>query len=200
MDLVSGFGVLLHSVWLLPLLAVLIAVDGPLPVLPSETLLMSATAVAAAAHDVPILVGLFLVALVGSVVGDLLVFGLGRGSSRLLRRAGHECAVSRWVRRHLLLRPGVALMGARFVPGGRLVSTAAAGRCGLALPRFLRCSLASSTAWAIYMLSLGLLLGPLTGGEPVLTLLAGGLLAVLTAGTFALVSRVRGGRPVAAAA
>jgi membrane-associated protein len=195
MDIVSGYGMLLHSVWLLPLLVVLITVDGPLPVLPSETLLMSATAVAAGTRNLPVLVALFLVAVLGSALGDLLVFGLGRGSSRLLRRTtGYECA--RWVRRHVVHRPGVALVGARFLPGGRLISTAAAGRFGLALPRFLRWSFASSTAWATYVLGIGLLLGPLTGGEPMLSLLAGGVIALLTAAGFAVARQVRGRRVV----
>jgi membrane-associated protein len=191
-DLSAGYGLLLDSVWLLPLLAVLIAVDGPFPVLPSETLLISASAVAFGAHDVPVLVGLFLAAVVGSAVGDLLVFGLGRGSHRVLpRAAGRECALSRWVRRHVLRRPGVALVGARFVPGGRLISTAAAGRFGLTTARFLLWSLASSAAWAGYILVVGLLLGPITGGEPLLSLLAGAVIAVLTGLAFAVARRVR---------
>jgi membrane-associated protein len=38
---------LLQSGWLLPALALLVALDGPFPVLPSEPLLMTASAVAA---------------------------------------------------------------------------------------------------------------------------------------------------------
>lgn len=191
-DVIAFCEAILHSVWLLPSLMVMIGVDGPFPVLPSETLLMSASAAAFGRHDAVAVMGLFGAALVGSVVGDLLVFGLGRSSHRLLARTVDvECGLSRWVQRHLAVRPGAALVGARFVPGGRLVSTAAAGRFGLSLRRFLPWSIASSAAWSIYMLAIGMLLGPLTGGNPLLSLLAGAVMAVLTAGAFAIVTRVR---------
>ena len=78
MDLVRLFDACLHSLWLLPVLTVMIAADGPVPVLPSETILMSAAAAAFGTHDVRGIVGLFAVALVGSMAGDLLTFWLGR--------------------------------------------------------------------------------------------------------------------------
>ncbi|MGH3615240.1 MAG: DedA family protein [Pseudonocardia sp.] len=194
-DVEIVFGAVLHSIWLLPVLAVLIAIDGPLPVLPSETLLMSAFAVAFVEQDGVAVLGFFLAALVGSVIGDLAVFGLGRSSNRMLADSFSmgrvDYGLSTWVRRHLLGNPGFTLVGARFVPGGRLVSTAAAGRYGLGLLRFLPWSVASSAAWSIYMLLVGLLLGPLSGGSPLLALLAGVVMAILTAGAFALIGVVR---------
>ncbi len=190
MDLVSGYGVLMDSLWLIPLLTVMIAIDAPFPVLPSETLLMSASALAFGEHNTFAVLALFLAALIGSAAGDLVTFGLGRSSHRVFSRSVDAgCALAGWVRRHLHLRPGVALIGARFVPGGRLVSTAAAGRYGLPLRRFLPWSLASSAAWSAYMLLIGLLLGPLTGGSPLLSLLAGAVMAALTAGGFGLARR-----------
>ena len=202
-DLVRLFDTCLHSLWLLPVLAVMIAADGPLPVLPSETVLMSAAAAAFGIHDVRGIVGLFAAALVGSVAGDLLVFCLGRSSNRLLPAAAHaDCGLAHWVRANLFRRPVVALVGARMLPGGRLVSTAAAGRVSLPLRRFLPGSLVSSAAWSAYMLTVSMLLGPLVGGNPLLSLAAGTVMAVLTAGGFAVVQRVRGRRrratPVAA--
>jgi membrane protein DedA with SNARE-associated domain len=174
----------------------MIGADGPFPVLPSETLLMSASAVAFGRSDGRAVAGLFVAALIGSVLGDLVVFGLGRSSHRLLAHAaGVDCGLSLWVHRHLVLRPGVALVGARFVPGGRLLSTAAAGRFGLSLRRFLPWSVASSAAWSCYMLAIGMALGPLTGGNPLLGLLAGAVMAVVTVGVFAVVARIRRRRP-----
>ncbi len=192
MDLVGVCNAALHSVWLLPMLVVLIAADGPVPMLPSETLLMSASAVRFGEHGAGAVLGLFLVAILGSVLGDLLVFGLGRSSHRFLARSfDANCGLSAWVRQHLLLRPGIALVGARFVPGGRLVSCAAAGLYGLPLHRFLPWTVISSVAWSVYMLMIGMALGPLTGGNPLLSLLAGAVMAVLTAGAFALARLVR---------
>jgi membrane protein DedA with SNARE-associated domain len=191
-DVFAVCDAVLHSSWLLPLLVVLIAVDAPFPVLPSETLLMTAAAMAFGSHDAGLVVWLFVASLVGSVLGDLVVFWLGRCSHRLLGRAVDvECGLSGWVRMHLLQRPGIALVGARFMPGGRLVSTAAAGRYGLPLRRFLPWTAASSAAWAVYMLLIGLALGPITGGSPLLSLLAGVAMAVLTGLGFAVGGRVR---------
>jgi membrane-associated protein len=141
-------------------------------------------------HDLLAVVGLFLAAVAGSVLGDLLVFALGRSSHELVARSCHG-GLALWVRRHLVRRPGVALVGARFVPGGRLVSTAAAGRFGLSLRPFLLWSLASSAVWSGYMLAVGILLGPLTGGNPLLSLAAGLVMATATAAGFALAARLR---------
>ena len=194
-DLPSVFGAVLHSVWLLPVLMVLIAADGPFPILPTETLLMSAWVLAVGERDVSTVIALFLVAVVGSVFGDLAVFGLGRTSTRVLGRAAHApSALATWVRHHMLSRPGLALIGARFVPAGRLVSTAAAGRIGLSVRRFVPWSAVSSTLWAAYMLVVGLALGPLTGGSPLLAFLAGIVMAIVTAGGFALIRWLRARR------
>jgi membrane-associated protein len=189
----------MHSSWLLPLLVVMIAVDAPFPILPSETILMSAATTAFGGGDVGMVVGLFVAALTGSVLGDAAVFWLGRCSHRLLSRTvDTEHEVAAWVRRHMLRRPGIALVGARFVPGGRLLSTAAAGRFGLPVSRFLPWSIASSAAWSVYMLLIGLALGPVTGGDPLLSLCAGVAMALVTAAGFALVARLRRNRVAAA--
>lgn len=179
---------LLHSGWLLPALALLVALDGPFPVVPSEPLLMTASAVAIGAQDVPMAVGLLAAAFAGSVVGDHLMFVLGRSSRRVARPSGG--GIERWVGLNIVRRPAATIVGARFVPAGRLVSTTAAGRYGLTLRRFLPCSLVSSALWAAYMMGVGLLLGPLTAGDPLRALLAGITLGAVTAGAFALHGRV----------
>jgi membrane-associated protein len=180
---------LLHTGWLLPALALLVALDGPFPVLPSEPLLMTASAAAIGAHDVPMVMGLLAAAFAGSVAGDHLMFALGRTSRRLVRPG--QGGIARWVRRNIVRRPAVTIVGARFVPAGRLVSTTAAGRYGLSPRRFLPCSLASSALWAGYMMGVGLLLGPFTAGDPLRGLMAGIALGALTAGAFTLVDRLR---------
>ncbi len=196
MDVVAGVGAIVASVWLLPVLVAMIAVDGPFPVFPSETLLMTAVAMAFAAADRSAVLALFAAAVLGSVLGDLFVFALGRSSPRLVARSD-EGRTASWVRRHLLRRPGMVLVGARFVPGGRLVSTAAAGRFGLGRRRFLLWSSISSAAWALYMVAMGRVLEPMTGGDPLLCVLGGAVLAVLTGGLFALAGRLSARPPVA---
>jgi membrane-associated protein len=199
LDVLTVCDAVLRSSWLLPILVVMIAVDAPFPILPSETILMSAATTAFGGGDLGMVFGLFIAALAGSVLGDAVVFWLGRCSHKLLSRTvDTEYEVSAWVRKHMLLRPGIALVGARFVPGGRLVSTAAAGRFGLPVRRFVPWTIASSAAWSVYMLLVGLALGPVTGGDPLLSLFAGVAMAVATAAGFALVSKLRRSRvPVA---
>lgn len=184
-------GAVLHSTWLLPVLALMIAVDGPLPMLPSETLLLTALALGLAERDVAMLVGLFLAAVVGSIAGDLAVFGLGRTSRRIVRATEGECRTTRWVRRNVLTKPGVTLVGARFIPAGRLVSTAAAGRFGLAVPTFVPWSVVSSASWSLYMLLIAAVINPIADGRPVSALLAGIGAGILTAAAFAGVKLVQ---------
>lgn len=192
MDVVTLFGLALHSAWLMPVLAVMVAVDGPIPILPSETLLLTALAVALAERDVATLAGLFLAAVLGSIVGDLIVFSLGRSSRRIFAQsAGNEHQLARWVRCNVLGRPGVTMVGARFVPGGRLVSTAAAGRFGLPLSVFVPWSVVSSVAWSVYMTLLAMLINPLTDGSPLAALLAGTAVALFTAAGFAAAKILR---------
>jgi membrane-associated protein len=183
---------LLHTGWLVPVLALLVALDGPFPVVPSEPLLMTASAVAVGAQDVGLAVALLAAAFAGSVAGDHLLFVLGRTSRRVA--APGDGGIAGWVRRNIGRRPAATIVGARFVPAGRLVSTTAAGRYGVSLCRFLPCSLASSALWSAYMMGVGLLLGPLTGGDPLRGLVAGMVMGGLTAGTFALVNRLRSRR------
>ena len=195
MDPVTLLAAVLHSVWLLPVLVVLIALDGPIPMLPSEMLLMSAVAAASGAHDRAALLGLFLTALGGSVLGDLLVFRVGRSSHRLLERAASRGgSIGTWVRATVLDRPVLTLVGARFVPGGRLLSTAAAGGLGVPPRRFAVATVLSSSMWAGYMLTAGIALGPLVGGNPLLSVAAGLTMAAITGGGYTLVSRIRAAR------
>lgn len=182
--------VLLHSGWLVPALAALVAVDGPFPIVPSEPLLMSASVLAFGTGDLPVVLALFAAALVGSLVGDIVMFALGRSSRRLTRENG----LTRWVCANVVRRTGMTLVGARFLPAGRLVSTVAAGRYGVPVGRFLPWSLASSVVWSVYILSFGLVLGPLTHGDPLRSMAAGMCTAVMTAGLFGLVGRLRARR------
>jgi membrane protein DedA with SNARE-associated domain len=190
--LTAAFDAVLHSVWLLPVLTFLIAIDGPLPVLPSETLLTVAAAAGFGTGDLVGIAGLFTAAVVGSMLGDMLVYSLGRSSNRVLRGAGtKDDGLGAWVRRNLYTRPIVACVGARLIPGGRLVSTAACGRVKLPMRMFLPATAVSSAVWSVYMLLVGAVLGPITKGNPILCLLAGIGMAGVTAGGFEIARRVR---------
>ena len=169
-------GEVLDGGWLLPLLALAVLADGPLPFLPSEPLLLSSVAWAGGAGYGGRIAAVAAAAFVGSVVGDAVLYVLGRSSHRFLR--GRRDGT--WVRRHLHRRPVLTLVAVRFLPGGRLVSVAAAGRVRLGVRRFVPATLTSSAVWCGYMTGMGLLIAPLTRGDPLWSLLAGlGMAAVI---------------------
>lgn len=181
---------LLHSSALLPVLAVLVLMDAPFPMVPSEPALMSAYGLAVGEHAWLLVAGLFGTALVGAVSGDLVMWRLGRCT----RRVPADNTLTRWVAANVEHRPGAVLIGARFLPGGRLVSTLAAGRFGMPLRRFLPWSLLTSAVWALYMLLAGLVLAPFIDGDPVRGIVAGLAMAAAVGGLVALVRRVRAWR------
>lgn len=182
----------LASPWLLGVLLVAVVLDGPCPFVPSEPLLFAAAARATGVGDVPMLLGLVGAALVGSLLGDLLIYGVSRSSRRLVPEGQNR--VSRWVHRHVHRRPVVALAAVRVVPGGRLVSVAAAGRTGLDFRRFVPATLTSSALWTVWMLGLGIALGGVTGGDPLISLGASLLLGLSVAGLASVAERLHRAR------
>lgn len=177
---------LLHSPLLLPVLAVLVLLDAPFPMVPSEAALMSAFGLAAATHEWWLVAGLVLTAFVGAVSGDVLMWRLGRTTRKL-----PDIALTAWISATVRERPGAVLVGARFVPMGRLVSTAAAGRAGVPFARFLPWAAVTSLAWSVYMLLAGLVIAPLVGGDPIRAFLAGLVMAALLGGLAATVRWVK---------
>jgi membrane protein DedA with SNARE-associated domain len=169
---VIDIAAVLSSVWLLPMLALMVTADGPLPVLPSEALIMIATSSAMSRAATDALVALFLAITVASMAGDALNYGIGKWSRRMpaadLTAGGR---VGR-IRERLVRRPGAALVVARFIPGGRLVSTVGAGRAGVPFSLFVPWTVVSSSLWAVYMMSLGVGIGAMTLGNPWVSLAA----------------------------
>jgi membrane-associated protein len=168
----------LASPWMLPLLTLAVAADGPFPPLPSEPVLFSAAASATADQDLGRLAALFAAAMVGSVLGDLLLYGLGRSSHRIVRpgrrvRNARETDIAARVNRHLHRRPVTVLAAVRLLPGGRLVSVTAAGRARVPFATALAAIAVASVVWTVYMTGIGVVIGPFTGGDPLLSLLVG---------------------------
>ncbi|GAA1848147.1 hypothetical protein GCM10009772_26900 [Pseudonocardia alni subsp. carboxydivorans] len=192
-------GYLLQSPWLVPLLAVAVMCDGPFPFLPSEPVLFSATAAALADGDRWRIVALFGAAVVGSLLGDAVLYGAGRSSHSVVRGARRGDGTGAWVRRHLHRRPVAALVATRLLPGGRLASVSAAGRVRLPLRAFLPATVASALVWSTWMTGIGVLVGPITRGDPLMSVLAGVVLAALVASAAAAAKALlRLRRPVVA--
>jgi len=177
---------LLHSPLLLPALAVLVLLDAPFPMVPSEAALMSAFGLAAAAHQWWLVAGLVLTAFAGAVVGDMFMWRVGRTTRTL-----PDIAMTAWISATVRERPGAVIVGARFVPMGRLVSTAAAGRAGVPFTRFVPWAAVTSLVWSLYMLLAGLVIAPLVGGDPIRAFIAGLVMAALLGGLAAAVRWVK---------
>lgn len=200
MDVATVCATVVHSPWLPLALVVLVAADGPFPMVPSETILMTAYATAFGTGNLLVVGELAAAALLGCLLGDLIVYTFGRSTTRLLaRHVDRAGPVAARVSTTMLHRPVVALVAARFVPSGRLLSTAIAGRVGVPLRRFVPGSLTSSSLWGAYMMVAGLLLGPVVGDNPLIGLAVGAGMAVVTGSAFGTVCKVRSARKASAA-
>lgn len=152
--------------WFHPLTALLVALDAPVPPVPSEILVIGSGSLALAGR-----VSLWasvLAAWLGCWAGDIGLYALFRhGLARRLDR----WAWGRWVHRgirSLLVKAGPAtglagLFVLRFVSGGRTASMAAAGMAGIRWPVFLWLSGLGSLTWSVYMVGLGWVSGQTTG-------------------------------------
>lgn len=152
--------------WFHPLTALLVALDAPIPPVPSELLVIGSGALAqlGSVGLVPSLVATWL----GCWAGDAGLYALFRYRlTGLLDRASWGQRIHRGILR-LLDKAGPApgyasLFVLRFVSGGRTASMAAAGIAGIPWRPFLALSGTGSAVWSVYMVGLGWFTGGATG-------------------------------------
>ena len=126
---------LLSTPWSYLVMVGVAALDAVVPVFPSETLAITG-GVLAALGDLSL--GLMIVsAAIGAFVGDSTAYALGRtlgtrARDRLLRGERAQRAL-RWAERQLDERGWYLVLVARFVPGGRTVTTLTAACCASGL-------------------------------------------------------------------
>lgn len=157
-----------ESWWLMPATLLMIVIDGLLPLIPSEALVMGLTALSPAERR-PNLLMLGFVAALGAILGDNLAFFVGRtfGLERWRRRPRMTAALD-GARRAFDARPATVILTGRFVPVGRVAVYLTAGASGFSHRRFLPISILGGSVWAAYMLGLGLLAGAWVEGNPLL--------------------------------
>jgi membrane protein DedA with SNARE-associated domain len=140
------------SGWAYAAVLVLALVDAVLPVVPSETAVITAGLVAASGRLSLALV--VLSAAVGAVLGDNLAYAIGHryGGAISDRFFAGEKSRGRLehAKRHLAQRGGELIMVARFVPGGRAAVTLTAGLTRYSWRRFVAYDLAAGLLWAGY--------------------------------------------------
>lgn len=182
-DLLNDFILTAASSPWLPLVLFAVAVlDAVFPPVPSETVLIAAAAAAVASGDLTMVPLLALVAVLGAVLGDNLTYLLGRkaGIDRFarLRRPRIATAIDRAGR--ALRNNGAGLIiGARYIPVGRVAVNLSAGALGYPWRRFLPISIIAAIAWAAYSTAIGTLAGQWLEESPVLAAALGVVAALI---------------------
>jgi membrane-associated protein len=158
------------SPWVYVILFAVVALDAIFPPMPSESVLVALAAVAVSA-GVPTLLLLVVVAGVGAMAGDNLAYLIGRSLGlerfRWMKRPRIQKLVIR-SRRELDRRAGTLVLGARFVPVGRVVVNMVAGATRFPQARFARLTAVSGMLWSLYSVFIGAIAGAWIHGNPVL--------------------------------
>lgn len=175
---------LMSSPWIYVALFSFAALDAFFPVVPSETLVITAGVFAAGGH--PELATVIAVAALGAFVGDHVSYLIGRRVGHVLLRRirpgtkRHEAFT--WAQNALVERGGVLLVAARYVPGGRTAATMTMGTIGFR-PRSFTCFTALAAAmWGVYCALVGYVGGKAFETDPIKGVLLGiGIALVITA-------------------
>ena len=151
-DAVSG------SSWTYVLVFAIAMLDAFFPLVPSETVAITA-GVLAGAGDLNVFI-VILAAAGGAFVGDNISFGLGHffGKRTVDRFFSGEKAQKRlqWAEKQLEQRGGYIIVVARFIPGGRTATTFTAGYVqDFPWHRFLRYDALAAAIWGSYTVLLG---------------------------------------------
>ena len=145
------------SGWAYAVVFLVAVLDALVPVVPSETLVITAGVVAAAGHlSLPLIIP---AAAVGAFLGDNSAYLIGRRFGRRARDRFFSGEKARkridWAQRQLSLRGGELIVVGRFIPGGRTAVTLSAGMLRFPWLRFALFDAAAAIGWALYASLLG---------------------------------------------
>jgi membrane-associated protein len=145
------------SGWAYAVIFAFALLDAIVPVVPSETSVITAGVVAAAGSLSLALV--VISASAGAVAGDNIAYLIGRrfGEPAIRRFGSGRKTRERlaWARRQLSQRGGQLILVGRFIPGGRTVVTVSAGMLRYPWPRFAAVDAVAGVGWALYAALLG---------------------------------------------
>ncbi|WP_260405996.1 DedA family protein [Microbacterium sp. G2-8] len=169
------------SPWLFAIVFALAALDGLLPPVPSETVVVGAAALSASTGS-PDWALLGIAAAAGAFTGDNLTYALGRaiGTTRFrwMRTARGRAAIA--VAQRGLARGGASsIFIARYIPVGRVAVNLTAGATRYSRSRFLLLSLGAAVTWAAYSVAVGWFAGSLVEEHPLLGVAIGVALAII---------------------
>ncbi|MFF7292720.1 DedA family protein [Microbacterium sp. NPDC008134] len=169
------------SPWLVLALFAVTVIDGFFPPVPSETVLVAAAAASVSGGGTNLLL-LGIIAAVGAALGDNIAFLLGRriGTTRArwMRRPRVRAAFAR-AEQALETRSAALILGARYIPVGRVAVNMTAGAVRFPWRRFLPLSLVAGASWSALSLAIGLLAGSWIKDQPLLSAGVGIVIALL---------------------
>ena len=181
--------------WTYPLITAVTAFDAVLPIIPSETIIITSAVVAANGGLSVILI--VLAAAIGAFLGDTMSYSLGRKVGDPAARRLFKSEKSRerldWARRTVHEHGPVMVLAGRFVPGGRTAVTFASGTVHWDYGRFAAADAPAALLWAIYVTMLGYLFGSAFQDEVWPSILVSLGVAALVAGVGEVIRRVRSG-------
>ncbi|MDG4832327.1 VTT domain-containing protein [Solwaraspora sp. WMMD1047] len=180
---------LLSSPWLYIIIFAAVAIDGFIPVLPTEVAVIGLSALSAT--DSPNLVALAAAVVAGGIAGDRVSYLLGRKAGGRVTD-GNLAMVKEKAERALMRYGAVVILVGRFLPYGRTSTALAAGAMSVPLGRFRLFTALASAAWAVYAIGLGLLGGATFADSPLLGAGSAMVLGVVLTGVFALREKWRG--------
>ena len=190
---------LMASPWLLLLVLVLAVGDSLVPMVPAETVVLTAGTFAVTGSPSAAL--LVVAAWAGALLGDVLAHHVGRGAgpwARRLRERRIAGAVIGRTEAALRTRGAVIILGARFVPGARTAVNLTAGATGMPRRTFVLFSSLASLTWSLYYVGIGMLGGLAFAQNPLLGVALGIGLALALGGALELMRRIRARRAAAA--
>jgi membrane protein DedA with SNARE-associated domain len=135
---------------------VAVLVDAVFPLIPSETMIITAAVLASHGHlEIALIVP---AAIVGAVAGDNISYAIGRTLGRRAEGGLFRGEKARrrldWAEAAIEERVWLIAVG-RFVPGGRTATTFACGALELPWRRFILWDAVGGTLWASYAAGLG---------------------------------------------
>ncbi|PRB65386.1 MULTISPECIES: DedA family protein [unclassified Microbacterium] len=181
------------SPWLYLVLFTVTVIDGFFPPVPSETVLVAAAAVAASTGDGNLLL-LGAVAAIGAAIGDNIAFVIGRrlGTTRFAwMRRPRVAATFAYAQQALDRRSATLILGARYIPVGRVAVNMSAGALEFPWRRFLPLSLIAGASWSVFSLAIGLLAGAWIKDQPLLSAGLGIVIALVIGFTIDRIAAAR---------
>ncbi len=145
------------SGWAYLILFLLAYFDAVIPVVPSETSVITAGVVASQGDlSLPVIIA---AAAAGAFLGDNTAYFLGhrygtRINDRFFSGAKARMRIE-WAQRQVTERGGELIAIGRFIPGGRTAVTLSAGTLGFPWRRFVVFDAAAALGWALYAALLG---------------------------------------------